>query len=559
MSGNETVYTVRIDYKLGGSATSELKQMSNEAKHTASSLEGLKGVFSALAGGFVIHEAWKHFIDFNREIEQMKIGLAAIIELNLGGSFEDASKKADRFFNTFQNFSKKAPVTTREIQEFANGIAPALFNAGGSLKDFEKIATKGVIASKVFGARNSAYAQIEFAELLSGNVNKRMLFAQQILGAAHITEEKFKALSSHKRIDVLEKVLDSGAMTAALEKYSHSYQGVWSTLQDNIEISLGKMGSGLFERLKGSLEEVNHWIDTHGPEIEDFGKKVGDALVEGFETLKSVFQFILDHKDTLITIAEAYAVSKIGGGILGLAGGLGKGIAGGGLTAGLPGLLVGVGAAVAVDAAPKLAEIWSSEMKKGSNAEALSTFSGMNSEQSFWNTVGLARDTGSIVNGKFAEWNFRNATNTTDIAPGSDELESLRNDIMVGSGGSVDALETFDKAVNDANSAIETLKDRLGVASTDGIMPFTEALQGALGFFTSGQAFDTAKKFWDFMGSEMDYGKRRKANEKDITANIKIEVTSPDPDRFVLGLQNALQDIAENPTQAHDTLSELGQ
>jgi hypothetical protein len=243
---------------------------------------------------------------------------------------EGRGENANTLYTEFQRFSTLTPVTTQDIMEFGKGVAVSTFQAGGSIKDLTKITEQGVIAAKAFGY-GTAYSALELSEMLAGNVNKRMMFAKQLLGMARVDEKEFNAMSGKDRVSLVEKTLNSDAMKNAAKAFGDSWSGVTSTLEDKLQILVGKVGLPLFKSLTKEVQSWNQWIDNNTAKIDAFGTKLADGLVTGFTVVKDAVSFMVDHADLLLTIGKVWAAVRIGGilsGGLGLLGAAGSGVRG---------------------------------------------------------------------------------------------------------------------------------------------------------------------------------------------------------------------------------------
>jgi hypothetical protein len=334
-----TTYDIRLRYLLDDKASKGLKGIEDAAEGASHATGGLGStighVGAMIVGAFGIHEAEKALIGFNEEVQNAKIGLSTMLQGNRGGSWEMATANADRLYNEFQKFSQLTPVTTQDVMEFGNAVAVATFQAGGGLHDFTTMAEQGTVAAKALGME-TGYVSREISEMLMGNVNNRMLFAKQILGMANMTEEAFKKLSGHGRMDVIEKVLNSPAMKNATQAFSESFSGVTSTLKDNLQILLGKVGLPLFKAITAEVQHWNQYISANQGKIERMAKSLGEGLVEGFRMVKDAISFLVQHKDLLIKLGEIWLAAKGAGMLGGTLGSLVKGA--GGLGADVKGL-----------------------------------------------------------------------------------------------------------------------------------------------------------------------------------------------------------------------------
>lgn len=281
-----------------------LQSQSAMAKAAQASQASHKGLLSTLGGvkssllsvqtaigGYVaslgLHSAYEHLIGFNEEIQNAKISLSAMLQGNMGGSWEKAKTNAENLYLEFQKFSTTTPVTTQEILEFGRGVAVATFQAGGSIKDLTTITEMGTVAAKTLGA-NSQYAALELTMMLEGTVSHRMRFVQQLLGLAHVSMEQFRAMNAAQRLGTVKRVLTSEPMQQANKAMADSFTGVTSTLWDKLQIMLGKVGLPLFEGITAAVADINAWLERNKTTIEAIGKAIGGGLLDGFNTIKEL-------------------------------------------------------------------------------------------------------------------------------------------------------------------------------------------------------------------------------------------------------------------------------
>ena len=349
-----TTYKVELLYDIKGEPEKKLDSIAKHAERASHGMNLLERGMAALGIGLGIESAKKHLIDFNSEVQNAKIGLSAMLQGNYGVKWDTAVKGADALYAEFQRFSQLTPVTTQEMLQFGRGVAVATAQAGGSIKDITTITEQGVVAAKALGAE-SGYASLELTEMLQGNVSRRMRFAQQLLGMAHMDEKHFKELSAGQRLGVVEKVLNSDAMKNATTAFSTSFTGVLSTLEDKLQILIGRIGLPLFQKITAEIAEWNKWIDANQEKVERFISSVGNGLVTAFDAVKTAFQFIYDHADILLTIGKVWAAVKVGNMASGMLGGI-SGMGGLGATvSGFSGLAAALGPAIGAGIASYMA------------------------------------------------------------------------------------------------------------------------------------------------------------------------------------------------------------
>jgi hypothetical protein len=280
---------------LGDAADTAGGKAERAGRKAASSWDAAGAALKGYALYLGVHLGYEHLIKFNADMQTSIIGLSAMIEGNLGGSFANATAQAKDLYAEFQKFSTKTPVTTKEILEFGRSVAVATFQAGGKIKDLQEITEQGVIASKVLTPeRGPGYASLELSEMLMGNVSNRMVFAKQLLGFVKMTEEQFRELDAKQRMAVVKRALNSPAMKDAAGAFQGSFAGVTSTLEDKLQITFGKIGLPLFEAITRAVVKFNKWLDENGDTIERVGKKIGDWLGDAFEVLSFAIGLVIE-------------------------------------------------------------------------------------------------------------------------------------------------------------------------------------------------------------------------------------------------------------------------
>ena len=157
----DTVYKIKLEYGLNDKASSALAHLAAKTDRVAKNMTkattsagfltralhsgqtvGLSriGLIATAIWGMkeAFDAAWSIAVEYNKQIEQMKIGLSAVINLNLGGSFADASQMADKLFTNYQKRAITSTATTKDFIEMNNRIAPAILQAGLNMRDLEE-------------------------------------------------------------------------------------------------------------------------------------------------------------------------------------------------------------------------------------------------------------------------------------------------------------------------------------------------------------------------------------------------------------------------------------
>lgn len=540
-----TTYDISILYRLDDKASQGLDALGRRAGAAEERALGLKeamiGLGAVAAAHFAFEKGKEAFVAFNDRVEQAKIGIASITKMfHKDMTFDDAEKKADDFFSFYQDAAKKSTGTTMDFLEMHKGLAPALEKAGASAEDFKKIVTGATVTAPLFGERADV-VQLDIKQMMMGTVAQRDRTAQTIIAMMGETVDKFNAkVKADPRygIDFIKRAFDSDALKQARSKMEHTFSGAVSTLKDNIEISLGKAGKPLFDALSGVLNDVNAWIDKHPAELEDWGKKLGGYLKDGFNALRKGVDFVVQNKDTLMHLAEAFVAFKLMGGGLGSLGGVvgnldsfGKSLFGigdnltkfgAGLNSAIPALSAFTAAMVYIAGEHEKAQ----KVAVGAKADRLALEDAVSrgdwkSLRSLTKDIGVLKD-GQLNGPALKEWIIAqrraSAFGGEDIMGFSAKSEK-------------DALRT-------AARAAVLLKDHLGDAMFPGFP----------------RIYDPSKPK-DLVSFDVDESKRKAAGKTNVNVTIqKIEVASQDPDRFAFGLDRAFKKVVQNPTQARDAL-----
>lgn len=333
MSEASTQYDVALRYVFkDGGAKRGVEGLSHSLDGLHKQGLGLSSLFThigvAVAGAFGAHAGYHALVGFNAEMQDMKITMTALTQANLNEPFELARTQMDAMVDDFTRFAKQSPLTTKEIVEFAQNVEAGVFSANGSLDDFRIIAEQGALAAKMLGA-DANYAGVEIQELLMGAVRKNMRFARNLLGfAGEKDTEAFNAKSDLERLEIVKKALTSPAMRQAGMQFQESFTGVTSTLKDQLQLVFGGIGLPLFKSLTEEVKKWSMWLDKNPDKIRQFAADFQSALQSGFEAMKSIAGFIVEHKDLLMMLAKAWLASKavgvVSGSIAGLAQTLGS-------------------------------------------------------------------------------------------------------------------------------------------------------------------------------------------------------------------------------------------
>jgi hypothetical protein len=309
MSGTSTIYDVKVRYALDDKASQGVRGIATATDKAAQSAFSLKSALAAIGGVGALKLGKTLLVDFNSEIDQMKIGLTAVMQMQLKYPFEKARLEADKLFKVFQEMAKKSPATTKDFMEMGNAIAPVVAMMGGGPQKLAKLTQGGVLASQAFGERADIVA-LDIKQMLMGTVSSRDRIAQQLIASKGMDSEKFNALDSKKRSGMVESMLQDPALLKAADQMGASFKGQVSTLQDQLQITFGQAGLPLMQAMTSEIKKWNTWIEKHPKLIQQWVTSFGETVKSGFEFVKSVASWFIDHRDLLADVGKTLIMMK---------------------------------------------------------------------------------------------------------------------------------------------------------------------------------------------------------------------------------------------------------
>jgi hypothetical protein len=229
-------------------------------------------------------------IGFNARAEQAKMGLAGIAGMNLKLPWEEAKAAADELYRGLQEDAAKTPAETSELVEFSQQIAGAYLAAGKNMKDLRQFTTQAVVAAKMLKAEGTAATDIKQA--IQGRVGVKDMFASNIVKSLGMTNEEFNKKTMQERADLFAKGLNNPTIRAAMAEYETQWDGVTSTIKDNIAIALGEVGKPLFEFFKKNLIDLGKWIIKNKGDFIKWGKVIITDLIAITSLVVNVVKWI---------------------------------------------------------------------------------------------------------------------------------------------------------------------------------------------------------------------------------------------------------------------------
>ena len=289
----------------------------------------------------------KKIIEAGMDIQNSKMYIDAVF-----GKDGNAVQK----FKQAQDFAAKTPFNSVEI---TNAMAKAqMLNLGTSEKDMNRYADLGSIA-KLNGSGSIGEAVDAYADMMNGEFERM----QTILGIkkrdleqyakennmGKFTNKKGQVKNKELLAKVFDSYIDSRGITGITEKYSQTLEGRLSTLSDNFNRTLGRIG-GIQEdgtvKAGSFFDNFCKMIERFIASLERFGKseafdvlqdnlgKIGDSIINFidmltenpekvqeifddisafFSAIFSVGKWLVDNIEPIMdTLGSIFVTSKLG-------------------------------------------------------------------------------------------------------------------------------------------------------------------------------------------------------------------------------------------------------
>ncbi|MFR1316587.1 MAG: tape measure protein [Clostridium perfringens] len=257
----------------------------NKVKADMSSLAAIARKTAAVLGGIFIIDKIK---DYTREIYKAGISYDALSEQALVawttilGSHAEAVKMMEKI----TDYAAETPFSKMGVDTMAKQLANADFKGQALFDQLTKFGDMG----SAFGIQEDSlkemvrqYAQVQQAQVAYTEdlniLQDRGIPIYKALGEVMgVPVSQVKKLASQGKItaDVYNKAIDSIAShtKGAMEGQSQTFNGMMSTLEDNLSILWGYLTQDWFEGIKGSLSSFL-------PKFEEFVKLVGTDGLSG--------------------------------------------------------------------------------------------------------------------------------------------------------------------------------------------------------------------------------------------------------------------------------------
>ena len=282
------------------------------------------GFFDMIKSGF--NYAKEAAFEFNSSLQQNTIAFTTLM-----GSAE----KANEYIQWMMEYSSKTPFEFQDLAEgsrllmafgFEAEKIPSMLEAIGNaasglgMKGSEGLNRIGLQLGQINTLGKASYQDLK--QLAQAGIPVWDILAQAIgKTTGEIQEMATKGLlPAQETIDVLIAGMNEqfGGM---MEQQSKTWQGLTSSIKDNLSIAFGTMTEGVFQEASGMLESISEKLENFNAVARDQGLRaaletlIPKPLVDSLAALKNGFEWIAEHgtvvKASLIGIAAGFAAIKL--------------------------------------------------------------------------------------------------------------------------------------------------------------------------------------------------------------------------------------------------------
>lgn len=282
------------------------------------------GFFDMIRSGF--NYAKEAAFGFNSSLQQNKIAFTTML-----GSAE----KANEYIEGMMEFSSRTPFEFTDLAEGSKllmafgfeaeklpGMIKAIgdASAGLGMSGKEGLQRIGLQLGQMNTLGKATYQDLK--QLAQAGVPVWDILSEAIGKSTGEVQDMVSKgmLPAAETIDVLIAGM-SEKFPNMMEKQSESWQGLMSSIKDNVSIALGGATEGIFESLSGHLGTISDKLQQFNEVVKDQGLRaaletlIPKPLVDGLAILKDGFGWLIEHgavvKATAIGIGTAFATIKL--------------------------------------------------------------------------------------------------------------------------------------------------------------------------------------------------------------------------------------------------------
>lgn len=302
-------YTVEIAYVEKGNIGSKVGDVAKKAKEASTELAGLgssietglsgaasaigslaKGIATVAVGGVAAMTAFgTSVVHMNDQLEGTQIALASIFSANgVSNSFVGGMTLASKQIDKMRKDAADLPGEFDDLVNIFQTIAPNTFRGGFGVDQTRELAAQTMAAAAIMRLPMHVAAR-EMSGLIEGRAGAHNILGLRMMGLAGSKATEFNHLSEEERLKRLSAEMKKLVSPDVLNAFQHSFTGLFSTAKQNFKTAAQVIGVSLFEHVKGSLEKVNNWFDTHQGTIAIWASKIGGALASAWDFAADAF------------------------------------------------------------------------------------------------------------------------------------------------------------------------------------------------------------------------------------------------------------------------------
>lgn len=299
--------------RLGGRIQSLGRGIAGTGQSASSTLRSLVGFGAAyagvnmLVGGFQALTGWA--VQYQRQLEQMSISLAAVISATDNIPFEAARQQSGRLFDEMREDALVSVATTSELFGVAQMIYGPLHGAGQGMEEIRNFTRDTVTAATALGIPlDMAGREMNMLVNGSAGMHNRLYAMLHATGAIAEDAHEWNQLTTGERVERLGTAL--GRFSTAADAYGHSFAGVASTFQDIVEQFSSNLFAASFDRLRAFMQSLNDRLlanrDSIVSTLTMVGEFAADRLETAFDHILNGIDYVGAHWDEMLSTAQAF-------------------------------------------------------------------------------------------------------------------------------------------------------------------------------------------------------------------------------------------------------------
>lgn len=216
----------------------------------------------------------------SNEAEKAAISIGTIFSVNgLAANVPAGITMAQDQIAKMRVDAQKLPGEFEDLQKIFMTTAIPQFQAGATADQARKLSAQIMAAGAVMGLQSDMTAR-EAAMLLSGRAGAHNVFGTRLGFSGEKAKELNKA-SPEERLKMVSA--ETNKYAGAIDIFAHSYEGLSSTLVDNVK-NFGRLASApLFESVKETLSDINDWFSANQDDVNRFAAHLGIGIKDAFE------------------------------------------------------------------------------------------------------------------------------------------------------------------------------------------------------------------------------------------------------------------------------------